>query len=145
MRRATLGGSVHHLVAPVEQAQYTALKQRSEGDRDDKGRGEHHRIAEEGRTGCAAVVPARSAGRGVGADGVQTAMSEVDNIDHAEHEREPDHHDEQPGRVDQFVYKDRRCEVHAPSRRTAMSKGAESSLRYLARSLNCTSRRGSLR
>jgi hypothetical protein len=35
----------HHLVAPVEQAQYTALKQRSEGDRDDKGRGGHHRLA----------------------------------------------------------------------------------------------------
>lgn len=63
----------------------------------------------------AAIVPAGCARRGIGADRVEAAVGEIEDVEDAEDERQPDRHDEQPGRIDQSIDKDRRREIHASS------------------------------
>ena len=105
----------HHLVATIKETQHAALEQRSQRQRDRERRAEHQQIAEERRPDIAAVIPADRARRGIGADGEQAAMGEVENVEDAEYERQSDRHDEQPGRVDHAVDQDRCSEFHALS------------------------------
>ena len=105
----------HHLVPAIKKLQHAALEQRPQ-DQGDRERGpEHQQIANERRSEVAAIVPADRAGRPIGADGEQAAMGKVENVEHAEHERQPNRYDEQPRGVDDAVDQDRCRKFHARS------------------------------
>jgi hypothetical protein len=54
-------------------------------------------------------------------------MRKVENIEDAEDQRQPDRHDEQPGRVDQSIDENCRRDVHAPSLRKEAAEASHAS------------------
>ena len=50
--------------------------------------------------------------RDIGAERIEAAMGDVENLQHAEHQRQPQRDDEKPGRLNQPVEHDRQKEVH---------------------------------
>jgi len=101
----------HHFVAAVEQLQEAALEQQAD-DRCDQGDRNEHRDKAQGRRKAVGGRDGDGGRRDVGAECIEAAVSDVENLEHAEHQRQPQGNDEQPGSLDQPVKNNRQKQIH---------------------------------
>ena len=101
----------HDLVAPVHRPQQPALDQKAD-DRSDRDAGRDQQQEAAGGRIIAGEIGADRRRRGVGAERIEAAVRDVEDLHHAVDQGEPDRHDEQPGEVDRAVDEDREELLH---------------------------------
>ncbi len=101
----------HHFVLAVDEAQDAALEHEAEHE-PDRHRHQDHEQEAAGVRQPAVEVDADRGRRAVGAEGIERAMRHVEDLHHAEDQREADRDQEQVGRVDQAIGQDREGGQH---------------------------------
>ena len=112
----------HHFVAAVEQLQEAALEQQAD-DRCDQGDRNEHRDKAQGRRKAVGGRDGDGGRRDIGAERIEAAVSDVENLEHAEYQRQSQGNDEQPGSLDQPVENNRQKQIHGAVMPIIVSEG----------------------